>query len=102
MLDLGVVMLDSAEPQAYCVAGRPDAIVVTSAALDALAPDTPANAMGAAGTAVVARVERLVSPASAVRRATNRTAFARRDHRDDDGHARGRRRIVDLQLDRLG
>jgi Zn-dependent protease with chaperone function len=149
--DLGAVVLDSDQPQAYCVAGRPDAIVVTSAALDALAPDqltavlaherahlrgrhpaltalvrglatilprlrlltngaeeinrllemraddeaarrhgaepllgglialvgagTPAHAMGAAGTAVVARAERLVSPASTVRRATNGTAL---------------------------
>ncbi|WP_328402313.1 M56 family metallopeptidase [Nocardia sp. NBC_00403] len=151
--DLGVVVLDSPQPQAYCVAGRPDAIVVTSAALDALAPDqltavlaherahlrgrhaaltafvrglatilprvrllavgaeeinrllemcaddeaarrhgaepllgglialvgaataTPAHAMNAAATAVVARAERLVSPASGMRRATNRTAL---------------------------
>ncbi|MFE7802067.1 M56 family metallopeptidase [Nocardia sp. NPDC057440] len=151
--DLGAVVLDSPQPQAYCVAGRPDAIVVTTAALDALAPDqltavlaherahlrgrhaaltafvrglatilprvrlltvgaeeidrllemcaddeaarrhgaepllgglialvgagtaTPAHVMNAAGTAVVARAERLVSPASAVRRATNRTAL---------------------------
>jgi Zn-dependent protease with chaperone function len=32
----GVVVVDSAEPSAYCVAGRPDAIVVTTAALNTL------------------------------------------------------------------
>ncbi|MGW4740685.1 M56 family metallopeptidase [Nocardia xishanensis] len=36
MPGVGAVVLDSPEPQAYCVAGRPDTIVVTSAALDAL------------------------------------------------------------------
>lgn len=36
---VGAVVLDSAEPQAYCVAGRPDTIVVTSAALEALTED---------------------------------------------------------------
>jgi hypothetical protein len=33
---VGAVVLDSPERQAYCVAGRPDTIVVTSAAVDAL------------------------------------------------------------------
>jgi Zn-dependent protease with chaperone function len=32
----GVVLIDAAEPSAYCVAGRPDAIVVTTAALNTL------------------------------------------------------------------
>jgi Zn-dependent protease with chaperone function len=32
----GVVLVDAAEPSAYCVAGRPDAIVVTTAALNTL------------------------------------------------------------------
>ncbi|WP_406276015.1 M56 family metallopeptidase [Nocardia sp. NBC_00881] len=36
---VGAVVLDSAERQAYCVPGRPDTIVVTSAALEALTPD---------------------------------------------------------------
>ncbi|GAA5092836.1 M56 family metallopeptidase [Nocardia iowensis] len=36
---LGALVLDSPQRQAYCVPGRPDTIVVTSAALDALAPD---------------------------------------------------------------
>ncbi|MGW4739377.1 M56 family metallopeptidase, partial [Nocardia xishanensis] len=35
----------------------------------------PAGALGAAGTAVLARAERLVDPATGVRRATNRTAL---------------------------
>jgi Zn-dependent protease with chaperone function len=34
----GVVVVDAAQPTAYCVAGRPHAIVVTTAALDILAP----------------------------------------------------------------
>ncbi|MFI9504064.1 M56 family metallopeptidase [Nocardia sp. NPDC052566] len=150
---VGAVVLDSTERQAYCVAGRPDTIVVTSAALDALTPDqldavlaherahlsgrhaavlaalrglattlpgirlvtegaaeiarllemcaddtatrahgrepllgallaivgvadpAPAGAMHAAGTAVLARTERLLAPVSAIRRATNRTAL---------------------------
>ncbi|WP_433191650.1 M56 family metallopeptidase [Nocardia sp. CA-107356] len=36
MPGVGAVVLDSSERQAYCVAGRPDTIVVTSAAVDAL------------------------------------------------------------------
>lgn len=35
---LGAVVLDSPEPMAYCVAGRPDVIVVTTSALQALGP----------------------------------------------------------------
>ena len=150
---VGAVVLDSPERQAYCAPGRPDTIVVTSAAVDALtreqlaavlahehahltgrhaavigflrgiaatlpgmrlvtdgvgeisrllemcADDTaarshgpepllggllaiigatgpmPAGVLGAAGTAVLARAERLVAPVGAVRRATNRTAL---------------------------
>ncbi|MFD6163281.1 M56 family metallopeptidase [Nocardia sp. NPDC060256] len=150
---LGALVLDSPERQAYCVPGRPDTIVVTSAALDALAPDQlaavlaherahlsgrhapltavlraiattlpglrlvtagtaeitrllemcaddkaadkhgsepllggllailgvsealPEGAMAAAGTAVLARAERLVDPVSRMRRATTRTAL---------------------------
>jgi uncharacterized membrane protein/Zn-dependent protease with chaperone function len=34
--EAGVVMVEAAKPAAYCVAGRPSAIVVTSAARDAL------------------------------------------------------------------
>ncbi|MET7770653.1 M56 family metallopeptidase [Nocardia sp. NPDC005366] len=154
---LGAIVLDSPEPQAYCVAGRPDTIVVTTAAVDALtreqlaavlaherahlrgrhavltamlrstaaalpgvrvvtegaveigrllemcaddraagthgpapllggllalldagepAPAAALNtALNAAGTAVLARAERLVSPVGAVERARNRTAL---------------------------
>ncbi|MCP2276011.1 M56 family metallopeptidase [Nocardia amikacinitolerans] len=150
---VGAVVLDSPEPQAYCVAGRPETIVVTSAALDALTRDQlaavlahehahlrgrhaaltatlramattlpglrlltegsveigrllemcaddraarvhgrepllggllalvgagaplPVGALGAAGTAVLARAERLVDPVRGVHRATNRTAL---------------------------
>ncbi|MEV0298501.1 M56 family metallopeptidase [Nocardia sp. NPDC050710] len=36
---VGAVVLDSTEPQAYCVAGRPDTIVITSAAVEALTRD---------------------------------------------------------------
>ncbi|MGW4367174.1 M56 family metallopeptidase [Nocardia takedensis] len=149
----GAVLLDSPEPQAYCVSGRPDTIVVTSAALDALTDEqlaavlaherahlrgrhamltgmlrslatalpgvrlltegsveigrllemcaddraarthgpapllggllallgmgaqAPAGALGAAGTAVLARAERLVEPVGPMERATNRTAL---------------------------
>lgn len=35
----GVVVVRAHRPAAYCVAGRPDAIVVTSAAVDALPPE---------------------------------------------------------------
>ncbi|WP_067836673.1 M56 family metallopeptidase [Nocardia lijiangensis] len=151
--DVGAVVLDSPEPQAYCVAGRPDTIVVTSAALDALTREqlaavlahehahlrgrhaaltavlravattlpglrlltagsveigrllemcaddraarvhgrepllggllalvgagarVPVGALGAAGTAVLARAERLVDPVTGMHRATNRTAL---------------------------
>ncbi|WP_405163941.1 M56 family metallopeptidase [Nocardia sp. NBC_01499] len=150
---LGALVLDSPERQAYCVPGRPDTIVVTSAALEALVPDqlaavldherahlsgrhaplmavlraiattlpglrlvttgtteiarllemcaddkaagkhgsapllggllvilgvsgpVPSGALAAAGTAVLARAERLVDPVSPIRRATTRTAL---------------------------
>lgn len=150
---LGALVLDSPQRQAYCVPGRPDTIVVTSAALDALAPEqlaavlahehahlsgrhapltavlraiattlpglrlvtqgtaevtrllemcaddkaankhgcepllggllailgvsgpVPSGALAAAGTAVLARAERLVDPVSPMRRATTRTAL---------------------------
>ncbi|MFI6169695.1 M56 family metallopeptidase [Nocardia sp. NPDC051052] len=150
---LGALVLDSPERQAYCVPGRPDTIVVTSAALEALAPEqlaavlaherahlsgrhapltavlraiattlpglrlvtlgtaeiarllemcaddkaadkhgsapllggllvilgvsgpVPSGALAAAGTAVLARAERLVDPVSPMRRATTRTAL---------------------------
>ncbi|WP_109530166.1 MULTISPECIES: M56 family metallopeptidase [Nocardia] len=153
MPDLGAVVLDSPEPQAYCVAGRPDTIVVTTAAVDALTGEqlaavlaherahlrgrhaaltgilrstaaalpgvrvvtegsveigrllemcaddraahshgpasllggllalldagapAPAGALHAAGTAVLARAERLVAPVGVVARARNRTAL---------------------------
>lgn len=147
------VVLESPQRQAYCVAGRPDTIVVTSAALDALTEDqldavlaherahltgrhihllamlrglattlpglrlvteglvevarllemcaddravrahgpepllagmlafveapgrVPAGALGAAGTAVLERAERLADPVGRIRRATDRTAL---------------------------
>ncbi|WP_054812500.1 M56 family metallopeptidase [Nocardia arizonensis] len=150
---LGAVVLDSPEPQAYCVSGRPDTIVVTSAALRVLTREqldsvlaherahlrgrhalltgmlrsvatalpgvpllaegevevarllemcaddraarahgcapllggllallgagapAPAGVLSAAGTAVLARAERLVEPVGPVRRVTNRTAL---------------------------
>lgn len=150
---LDAVVLDSPEPQAYCVSGRPSTIVVTSAAVDALtgeqlaavlaherahlrgrhamltgilrsmaaalpgvrlltegavevgrllemcaddraardhgpapllggllallgaATPAPSGALNAAGTAVLARAERLVEPVGPMRRATNRTAL---------------------------
>ncbi|WP_225730590.1 MULTISPECIES: M56 family metallopeptidase [unclassified Nocardia] len=148
---VAALVLDSPERQAYCVAGRPDTIVVTSAALDALTgpqlnavlaherahltgkhpylmavlrglatalpvglftegaaqigrllemcaddraarehgPESllggllafaggaavPVGALGAAGTAVLARAERLADPVSRIRLATNRTAL---------------------------
>ncbi|MEV6559776.1 M56 family metallopeptidase [Nocardia sp. NPDC051756] len=150
---VGALVLDSPERQAYCVPGRPDTIVVTSAALEALAPDQldavlaherahlsgrhapltavlraiattlpglrvvttgtaeitrllemcaddkaadkhgsepllggllailgvtevlPEGALAAAGTAVLARAERLVDPVSPIRLATTRTAL---------------------------
>ncbi|MFI6044985.1 M56 family metallopeptidase [Nocardia sp. NPDC051321] len=150
---LGALVLDSPQRQAYCVPGRPDTIVVTSAALAALAPEqlaavlaherahlsgrhapltavlraiattlpglrlvtlgtaeiarllemcaddkaadkhgsapllggllvilgvsgpAPSGALAAAGTAVLARAERLVDPVSPMRRATTRTAL---------------------------
>ncbi|WP_280236932.1 M56 family metallopeptidase [Nocardia cyriacigeorgica] len=151
--DLDAVVLDTPQPQAYAVPGRPDTIVVTSGALAALTGDqlaavlaherahlsgrhgmltaavsgiaataprlgvfrhgsaevgkllemcaddtaarehgrepllggllaivdaearTPAGALGAAGTAVLARAERLVAPVGALRLATTRTAL---------------------------
>ncbi|MBF6076482.1 M56 family metallopeptidase [Nocardia beijingensis] len=150
---IGAVVLDSPERQVYCVPGRPDTIVVTTAALDALDDDqlaavlaherahlsgrhaaltavlravastlpglrlftggaaeiarllemcaddkaadehgslpllggllaivgiaepAPPGALAAAGTAVLARAERLADPVGAVRRATTRTAL---------------------------
>ncbi|NEW50628.1 M56 family metallopeptidase [Nocardia cyriacigeorgica] len=150
---LGAVVLDAPQPQAYAVPGKPDTIVVTSGALEALSGDqlaavlaherahlsgrhgaltaalsgiattaprlgvfrhgaaevgkllemcaddtaarahgrepllggllaivdagarTPAGALGAAGTAVLARAERLVAPVGALRLATTRTAL---------------------------
>jgi Zn-dependent protease with chaperone function len=150
---IGAVVLDSPERQVYCVPGRPDTIVVTTAALDVLDDDqlaavlaherahlsgrhaalsavlravattlpglrlftvgaaeiarllemcaddkaadehgslpllggllaivgvvepAPPGALAAAGTAVLARAERLADPVGAIRRATTRTAL---------------------------